>query len=78
MSLMRCSCFGVHITFVKLPPLVLLQPNNTDGMLLCIHGEKSNLNVMFKMLLFKYSRLQVIHVSPFLHVDLIPLTHSFN
>lgn len=47
-------------------------------MLLCIHGEKSNLNVMFKMLLFKYSRLQVIHVSPFLHVDLIPLTHSFN
>lgn len=36
------------------------------------------LNVMFKMLLF-CSRLQVIHVSSFLYLGLIPfLTHSFN
>ena len=79
MSISRCSCFGIHITFIKLPPLVLLQPNNTDSMLVCTQGKNIEL---FKMLLFCF-RLQVIHVhvSPFLHlhVDLIPfLTHSFN
>lgn len=46
-------------------------------MLLCIYSGKL-LNVTFKTLLF-CSRLQVIHVSSFLHLGLIPfLTHSFN
>lgn len=51
----RCSYFGIHISFIKLPPLVLLHPKNIDGMLLCIYSGKiiecnvSNVTVLLQV-----------------------------